>query len=76
MIPKSFLFNNVRVKHVPWHGQDVHPVTGIAFYDLEKQDWRSFNITKFIGFVTVYKLVYFSAMNEQKIDKLSCKETR
>ena len=32
MIPKSFLFNNVRVKHVPWHGQDVHPVTGIAFY--------------------------------------------
>ena len=48
----------------------------IAFYDLEKQDWRSFNITKFIGFVTVYKLVYFSAMNEQKIDKLSCKETR
>ena len=29
---QSFLFNNVRVKHVPWHGQDVHPVTGIAFY--------------------------------------------
>ena len=28
----SFLFNNVLVKHVPWHGQDVHPVTGIAFY--------------------------------------------
>ena len=32
MIQKSFLFNSVRVKHVPWHGQDVHPETGIAFY--------------------------------------------
>lgn len=29
---KSFLYNSVRVKHVPWHGQDVHPETGIAFY--------------------------------------------
>ena len=29
---KSFLFNSVRVKHVPWHGQGVHPVTGTAFY--------------------------------------------
>ena len=28
----SFLFNSVRVKLVPWHGQDVHPETGIAFY--------------------------------------------
>ena len=29
---KSFLYNSVRVRHVPWHGQDVHPETGIAFY--------------------------------------------
>ena len=29
----------------------------IAFFDLEKQEWRSFNINHFIGFVTVYKLV-------------------
>ena len=29
---KAFHFNNVRVKLVPWHGLDVHPVTGIAFY--------------------------------------------
>ena len=28
----SFLFNSVRVKLVPWHGQDVHPETGSAFY--------------------------------------------
>ena len=32
MILKSFLYNSVRVRHVPWHGQDVHPDTGIAFY--------------------------------------------
>ena len=29
---KAFHFNNVRVKLVPWHGQEVHPITGIAFY--------------------------------------------
>lgn len=32
MYPKSFLFNNVRVKLVPYHGQDTCPETGIAFY--------------------------------------------
>ena len=32
MIQKSFLFNSVRVKLVPYHGQDTHPETGIAFY--------------------------------------------
>ena len=29
---KSFLYNSVRVRHVPWHGQDTHPETGIALY--------------------------------------------
>ena len=29
---KAFFFNNVLVKLVRWHGLDVHPVTGIAFY--------------------------------------------
>ena len=32
MLQKSFLFNNVRVKLVPYHGQDTCPETGIAFY--------------------------------------------
>ena len=32
MIQKSFLFNNVRVKLVTFHGQDTCPETGIAFY--------------------------------------------
>ena len=29
---KQFLFNNVLVKLVPYHGQDTCPETGIAFY--------------------------------------------
>ena len=28
--------------------------SAIPFFDLEKQDWRSFNITHFIGFVTIF----------------------
>ena len=32
MATKSFLFNSVEVRLVPFRGQDVHPVTGIAFY--------------------------------------------
>ena len=30
-IKRSFLFNNVEVRLVPWHGQDTHP-NGNAFY--------------------------------------------
>ena len=30
--------------------------SAIPFFDLEKQDWRSFNITHFIGFVTRYEI--------------------
>ena len=30
--------------------------SAIPFFDLEKQDWRSFSITNFIGFVTIYEL--------------------
>ena len=29
---KEIFINNVRFRLVPFHGQDVHPVTGIAFY--------------------------------------------
>ena len=29
---KNIIINNVRFRLVPFHGQDVHPVTGIAFY--------------------------------------------
>ena len=32
MYPKSFLFNNVEVRIVPYQGQETHPNTGIAFY--------------------------------------------
>ena len=27
-----------------------------TFFDLDKQDWRSFDITNFIGFVTMYRI--------------------
>ena len=28
----------------------------IAYFDLDKQEWRAFSIDKFIGFVTVYEI--------------------
>ena len=28
----------------------------IPFFDIDKQDWRSFSITNFIGFVTRYEI--------------------
>ena len=33
-----------------------HQYSAILFFDLDKQDWRSFSITHFIGFVTFYEL--------------------
>ena len=38
---------------------DQRPPTNyqcIPFFDLDKQEWRSFAITHFIGFVTIYQL--------------------
>ena len=35
------------------------PITNhqsIPYFDLDRNDWRSFNITHFIGFVTIYQL--------------------
>lgn len=32
------------------------PIAAIAFFDLDKQEWRSFSIANFIGFVSAYKL--------------------
>ena len=32
MCPKEIIVNNVRFRLVPYQGQEVHPVTGIAFY--------------------------------------------
>ena len=28
----------------------------VNYFDLDRNDWRSFNITHFIGFVTIYEL--------------------
>jgi len=31
-------------------------ISAIAFFDLDKQEWRSFSISNFIGFVTLYEV--------------------
>ena len=36
--------------------ESVAPVQTIAFYDIDKKAWRSFCITHFIGFVSIYRL--------------------
>ena len=33
-----------------------HQPSAISFFDLDKGEWRSFSITHFIGFVTMYEL--------------------
>ena len=33
-----------------------HKFETINYYDLDRNDWRSFSITNFIGFVTIYEL--------------------
>ena len=38
---------------------DQSPMTNyqsIPYFDLDRNDWRSFSITHFIGFVTIYEL--------------------
>ena len=39
----------------------------ITFFDLDKQEWRSFDITRFIGFVSVYQLVLFFRQTRHKM---------
>ena len=34
----------------------LKPVQTITFYDIDKKAWRSFCITNFIGFVSLYRL--------------------
>ena len=28
----------------------------VAYYDLERQDWRAFNVAEFVGFIDIYRL--------------------
>lgn len=37
-------------------GAAKHNYKSIAYFDLDKQEWRAFSIDKFIGFVTVYEI--------------------
>ena len=45
----------------PMGPESVTPFSAIAFYDLDKRAWRSFSITHFIGFVTVWELTDLAA---------------
>ena len=36
------------------------------FFDLDKQEWRSFDIRKFIGFVTMYRIEEGSEVKKRK----------
>lgn len=42
----------------------------IAYFDLDKQEWRAFSIDKFIGFVTVYEI------KESKVERQKSKDKR
>ena len=37
----------------------------VNYFDLDRNDWRSFNITHFIGFVTIYQLSPFHSSGDQ-----------
>ncbi|MGN0227641.1 MAG: SH3 beta-barrel fold-containing protein [Paludibacteraceae bacterium] len=41
----------------------------IAYFDLDKQEWRAFSIDKFIGFVTVYEIKESEAESRKSKDK-------
>ena len=49
LIPADKMPKGTAVDHMPNYST-------ITFFDLDKQEWRSFDITRFIGFVTIYEL--------------------
>ena len=48
----------------------------VNYFDLDRNDWRSFNITHFIGFVTIYQLSPFHSSGDQAGTKLKEKRTK
>ena len=48
----------------------------VNYFDLDRNDWRSFNITHFIGFVTIYQLSPFHSSRDQVGTKLKEKRTK
>ena len=49
IIPKEKWPKGADADHMPNYST-------VTFFDLDKQEWRSFDITRFIGFVTIYEL--------------------
>ena len=46
--------------------ESVTPFATIPFFDLDKREWRSFNIENFIGFVTIWELKEKRTKRENK----------
>ena len=32
--------------------------SSMAYFDLERQDWRSFNVAEYVGFVDIYEIIH------------------
>ena len=32
--------------------------SSLSYFDLERQDWRSFNVAEFVGFVDIYEIIH------------------
>ena len=61
-LPKSGADNS----SLPARRDSAEVYSAIPYYDIDKKAWRSFSITRFIGFVTCYKLVQCNLKESSK----------
>ena len=68
--------NGVLIPAEDLPSSDCHPkhptkesYSSVAFYDIDKKGWRAFNICRFIGFVTCYRVE-----KKERVIKESSKE--
>lgn len=64
-LPKSGADNS----SLPARRDSAEVYSAIPFYDIDKKAWRSFSITRFIGFVTCYKLEESGLAKREKDQK-------
>ena len=64
-LPKSGADNS----SLPARRDSAEVYSAIPFYDIDKKAWRSFSITRFIGFVTCYKLEESGLAKREKNQK-------
>ena len=39
-------------------GNDIVNYISVCYFDLVKQEWRSFNVAEFVGFVDIYEIIH------------------